>query len=74
MIVDAVSKVLMIADEEIEAAPAMVAASDTAFITGIAKLEECLIILFDLENLLIVDEKHTIKSAISLEKEEGPCS
>ena len=61
MIVDAVSEVLTILDETIEATPPVVSTIDTAFITGIAKLEDRLIILLDLDKVLSADEREALK-------------
>jgi purine-binding chemotaxis protein CheW len=57
MIVDAVSEVLRIADEAIEPPPPMVTSVDTAFITGIAKVADRLVILLDLPRVLSMQEK-----------------
>lgn len=57
MIVDAVSEVLTIQEETIEATPVMVSNVDTAFITGIAKVDSRLIILLDLEKIFSSKEK-----------------
>ena len=56
MIVDAVSEVLRISEESIEPPPPMVATVDTAFITGIAKLEGRLVILLDINKVLTGQE------------------
>ena len=56
MIVDGVSEVLMVAEEDIEPTPPMITTVDSAFITGIAKLEDMLIILLDLGKVLSVGE------------------
>ncbi len=60
MIVDAVSEVLTIQEETIEPPPPMVSTVDTAFITGIAKVDQRLIILLDLAKVLSVEEKATL--------------
>lgn len=57
MIVDAVSEVLTLQDGTVEPAPAMVTTVDTSFITGIAKIENRLIILLDLAEVLSTKEK-----------------
>jgi purine-binding chemotaxis protein CheW len=56
MIVDAVSEVLPISDETIEPAPHMVSNVNAAFITGIAKLDQKLVILLDLSKVLSIKE------------------
>lgn len=57
MIVDGVSEVLRIQDQVIEPTPPMVSTVDTAFITGIIKLEGRLVILLDLARVLNVEEQ-----------------
>ena len=56
MIVDAVSEVLRVQEDAIEPPP-MVTTINSAFITGIAKVGERLIILLDLARILTVSEK-----------------
>jgi purine-binding chemotaxis protein CheW len=57
MIVDAVSEVLRVQEDVIEPPPPMVTTINSAFITGIAKVGERLIILLDLARILTVSEK-----------------
>jgi purine-binding chemotaxis protein CheW len=57
MIVDGVSEVLTIAEQVVEAAPAIATTVDSAFITGIAKLDGRLVILLDLECVLSGQEQ-----------------
>jgi purine-binding chemotaxis protein CheW len=57
MIVDAVSEVLRVPAESIESPSPIVTTVDSAFITGIAKVGERLIILLDLEKVLSPEEK-----------------
>jgi len=52
LVVDTVSEVLRIPLDAIEPPSAMVTTSESAFVRGIAKLEERLIILLDLERVL----------------------
>lgn len=61
MIVDGVSEVLRIQDQVIEATPPMVSTVDTAFITGIIKLEGRLVILLDLARVLNLDEQNELR-------------
>jgi len=56
MIVDSVSEVLTIQDSIIEDTPRMVTTVNSSFITGIAKLDERLIILLDLREILLPEE------------------
>ncbi|MBI9045547.1 MAG: chemotaxis protein CheW [Anaerolineaceae bacterium] len=57
MIVDAVSEVLTIQEEVIEPTPSIVSSVDTEFITGIAKVDDRLVTLLDLNRILSVEEK-----------------
>lgn len=54
-IVDRVHQVLQISDEQIEPAPQMVCSIDSDFIEGVAKLEDRLLILLDLQKLFAAD-------------------
>lgn len=60
MIVDAVSEVLRVQDEAIEPPPPMVTTINSAFITGVAKVGERLIILLDLAKVLTLSEKEQV--------------
>lgn len=62
MIVDGVSEVLRIQDQVIEPTPPMVSTVDTAFITGIIKLEGRLVILLDLARVLNLEEQGELRS------------
>ncbi len=57
MIVDAVNEVLRIPAEDIEPPSPMVTTVDSTFITGIAKVDERLIILLDLGQVLSMQEQ-----------------
>ena len=57
MIVDGVSEVLTVSDDIIEPPPSMFSTIDTQYLTGIARLEDRLIILLDLVEVLSVKEK-----------------
>ena len=52
MVVDAVTEVLMIAEEALEPTPEVAAGRDSDYIRGIAKLPEQLVIVLDLHALL----------------------
>jgi purine-binding chemotaxis protein CheW len=52
LVVDSVSEVLRIPANTVDPTPAMATAMSTEFITGIAKLEDRLIILLDLDKLI----------------------
>jgi purine-binding chemotaxis protein CheW len=60
MIVDAVSEVLRIPQDSIEPPPPMVTTVDSAFITGIAKVGEQLVILLDLGRVLSTQEQASL--------------
>lgn len=60
MVVDAVSEVLRVPEEAIEPTPPIVTTVDSAFITGIAKLEGRLIILLDLSKVLSINEQEKL--------------
>ena len=63
MIVDNVSEVMRFYVDEIEKAPAMFSANiDSQYIQGVAKLDNKLIILLDIEKLLSFEEKTVLKS------------
>jgi purine-binding chemotaxis protein CheW len=56
-IVDSVSEVLRISSSITEQTPPMVSSVDSRFITGIAKLDDRLLILLDLEKVLTYSQK-----------------
>lgn len=56
MVVDAVSEVLTVDEEIVEPPPTLVLSVDTAFITGIAKIDQRLVILLDLARVLTGEE------------------
>ena len=57
MVVDGVKEVLTIQEEAVEPPSPIVSGIDSSFITGIAKVEDDLIILLDLGKVLSADEK-----------------
>jgi len=57
MIVDGVSEVLAVPEGAVEATPAITSSMDSTFITGIAKLDNRLVILLDLNRILSSEEK-----------------
>lgn len=71
MVVDSVSEVLTISDEIIEPTPAMVSSVDTAFIVGIAKVDERLVILLDLERVLSLEEQSSLMALPEGKKPKG---
>jgi purine-binding chemotaxis protein CheW len=63
MIVDQVSEVLTVPEGAVESAPAITSSVDSAFITGIAKLDQRLVILLDLHRILTSQEKLSLQPA-----------
>ena len=62
IIVDGVSEVLRISDENIEPLPPMINSIDSAFLKGIARLENRLIILLELSRVLNFDEQKSLEA------------
>ncbi len=60
MIVDAVTEVLRISADSIEPPSSVITSADSAYLMGIAKLEDRLITLLDLEQALSEAEKNTL--------------
>ena len=60
MVVDGVSEVLRIQDENIEGLPPMVSSINSAFLKSIVRLEQRLIIMLDLGKVLEVDEQRAL--------------
>ena len=60
-IVDEVNEVLRIGKDIIESPPELVSRVESDFITSVAKLEDRIIILLDLDNLLKKDEQEKIE-------------
>ncbi|MHC1783253.1 MAG: chemotaxis protein CheW [Anaerolineaceae bacterium] len=60
MIVDGVSEVLTISDGAVEAAPKITTTVDSSFITGIAKVDNRLVILLDLGKILSAEEQEKL--------------
>jgi purine-binding chemotaxis protein CheW len=65
MIVDNVSEVLTIPEGAVEAAPAIASSVDTAFITGIAKLDPRLVILLDLQKVISTQEVEQLAEVVA---------
>lgn len=61
MIVDAVTEVLRIQDEQIEPPSPMITTLDSAFILGIAKVDKRLVILLDLSKILSAQEQERLR-------------
>ncbi len=63
LIVDSVSEVLMIPEESIEATPEVAGGNDAAYIRGIAKLGQQLVIILDLDALFGTAERVSLDAA-----------
>jgi len=63
LVVDAVSEVLMVPADAIEATPDVAAGRDHAYLRGIAKLGDRLIILLSLDGLFGEDERTALAAA-----------
>ncbi len=63
-IVDSVSEVLRFSKNDVDPTPDLISGIGNEYITGIAKLEDRLLILLDLEKVLTVEEKETLKEAL----------
>jgi purine-binding chemotaxis protein CheW len=64
MIVDGVSEVLTLPDQAVEPLPAMATTIDSAFITGIAKMDPRLVILLDLSRVLKAEEQGELQEVL----------
>lgn len=62
MIVDAVEEVLKINSETVSAPPPMVTSVNSAYVTGIAKVNERLVILLDLRKVLSTQETGALEN------------
>ncbi len=72
MVVDGVSEVLRVSEEAIEPPSPIVITVDSAFITGIAKLEERLVILLDLGKVLTGQEQADLQALRQTQGEALP--
>ena len=62
MVVDGVSEVLRVSDQLIEPLPAMVNTVNSAFLKGIVRLENRLIILLELSKVLALEEQQALEA------------
>ena len=65
MVVDRVTEVLRVPDDNIEPPSPMVSTVSTAFITNIAKVEDRLIILLDLSKILTIEEQGSLQVSVA---------
>ena len=63
IVVDKVTDVEKVAEELIEPPSAMVSSVDTAYLRGIAKMEERLVILLDMDRIFTFEEQEELKEA-----------
>lgn len=63
-IVDSVSEVLRFSKNDVDPTPDLISGIGNEYITGIAKLGDRLLILLDLEKVLTVEEKESLKEAL----------
>ncbi|CUS97288.1 chemotaxis protein CheW [Candidatus Kryptobacter tengchongensis] len=68
-IVDSVSEVLRVSKNVVEPPPELICGIDSEYITGIVKLDDRLMILLDLEKILTIEEKESLKEVYSLTNE-----
>ncbi|HOT76945.1 MAG TPA: chemotaxis protein CheW [Candidatus Wallbacteria bacterium] len=64
IIVDGVSEVLRLSEEQIEPPPPAVSTAGREYIKGVGKLEKRLLILLDIDKILSSEEQNVIESAI----------
>ncbi len=65
MVVDAVTEVVRVPEDNIEPPSPMVSTVDTAFVTGIAKVDKRLIILLDLSKILTGTEQEHLQTVLA---------
>ncbi len=70
--VDEVTEVLTIATDSIDPASAVITSADSDYLLGIAKLDDKLVILLDLEKVLSVKQNSQLSKVTSGEVEEEP--
>ena len=69
LVVDSVSEVMRIRTEDIEPLPEIMTSSNGGFLTGIAKLDDRLIILLDLEKTLSDDDIRNLQAVVDATNE-----
>ena len=63
-VVDEVNEIVRVDDNNIEAAPSTVSTIDNEFVSGIAKIDEKLLLLLDLSKILSASEEAKIKGIV----------
>jgi len=66
LIVDAVSEVLRIAQEQISPPPPTVAGLEQNYLVGLAKLDERLLILLDIEQIILEEDQSELEPAATV--------
>jgi purine-binding chemotaxis protein CheW len=74
LLVDAVSEVLKLAPESVEAPPEMITSIGVEYITGVAKVEGRLIILLNLKKVMSVEDMKSIGRAAGQPAAEQPAA
>ena len=67
--VDSVSEIVRVPDEDIAETPPALSTFDKRFLSGIAKLDDKLLLLLDLEKVLTPDEESQVKEMVEEHKE-----
>jgi len=62
MVVDSVSEVLTVSTDIIDPTPAMVSSVEAEFVSGIARFEDHLVVLLDLEKVLTLKEQSALRA------------
>ena len=65
MVVDSVSDVITLKPEQIKPAPSMGSVLDTEYLMGLDTLDECMLILIDLDRLMSSDEVGLIEKTLA---------
>jgi purine-binding chemotaxis protein CheW len=65
LLVDAVSEVLKMSPDAVEAPPEMISSIGVEYITGVAKVEARLIILLDLKRVLSVEDMRKLGATVA---------
>ncbi|HEX9059341.1 MAG TPA: chemotaxis protein CheW [Clostridia bacterium] len=64
-VVDEVNEIIRVEDESIEPAPQSISSVNVKFISGVAKVEDKIILIFDLQNALSQSDEKEIMRAVS---------
>lgn len=68
--VDLVSEILRVPEESVETTPSSVSGVDNRFLSGVAKVNDKLILLLDLQSVLTPDEEAKIKKFVKKNEKE----